>query len=214
MTGLVDKSKLWHSRMGHVNYGAMKLMSSNKMVHGMPEINQPDEVCVGCLMSKQTRQGFPKQVNFSAKGILELVHADLCGPITPDTSGGNKYVFMLIDDYSRVMWTYLLKEKSEAFDAFKSFRALVENGRDKKIMTLRTDNGGEFTSKEFTRYCEEGGIQRHFSAPYSPQQNGVVERRNRTLIEMSRSLLKEMKMPNCFWGEAVRHATYDYQLEQ
>lgn len=106
------------------------------------------------------------------------------------------------------MWTYLLKNKSVAFDAFKRFRALVENSPDKRIMTFRTENGGEFKSREFTEYCEEAGISRHFSAPYSPQQNGVVERRNRTLIEMSRSLLKEMKMPNYFWGEAVRHSTY------
>lgn len=75
-------------------------------------------------------------------------------------------------------------------------------------MTFRTDNGGEFTSKEFNRYCEEDGITRHFSAPYTPQKNGIVERRNRTLIEMSRSLLKEMKMPNYIWGVAVQHATY------
>lgn len=85
---------------------------------------------------------------------------------------------------------------------------MVQNSPGKKIGTFRTDNGGEFTSNEFVRYCEEAGINRHFSAPYSPQQNGVVERRNRTLVEMSRSLLKEKNMPNFLWGEAVRHSTY------
>lgn len=136
------------------------------------------------------------------------MHGDLCGPISPSTSGGNRYIFVLIDDFSRVMWTYLLKNKSETLDAFKRFCVLVENSSGKKVKTFRTDNGGEFTSKDFNKFCEEAGINRHFSAPYSPQQNGVVERRNRTLIEMARSLLKEMKMPNYLWGEAVRHSTY------
>lgn len=176
----------------------MKLVSETEMVYGMPKIGQPDKVCTGCLMSKQTRKAFPRQTNFSSKKPLELVHGDLCGPITASTPGGNKYIFLLVDDYSRVMWVYLLKNKHETFDAFKKFRALVENEPGKKVKTFRTDNEGEFTSNEFTKYCEEAGITRHFSAPYSPQQNGVVERRNRTMIEMARSLLKEMIMPNHF----------------
>ena len=201
-------SWLWHSRLGHVNFKALKLMFAANMVYGMPKINLPSEICTGCLMLKQVRKAFPKKSSFTAKKALELIHGDLCGPITPCTPGGNKYIFVLIDDYTRVIWTYLLKNKNDAFDAFKRLRALVETSPEKKIITFRTDNGGEFTSREFNQYCDKAGIIRHFSAPYSPQQNGVVERRNRTLIEMSRSLLKEMNMPNHFWGEAVRHATY------
>lgn len=203
-----NESWLWHSRLGHVNFKALRLMSTANMVYGMPKINQPNEICNGCLIAKQVRKSFPQQSNFTAKKALELIYGDLCGPITPSTPGGNKYIFDLIDDYSRVMWTYLLKNKSDTFDAFKRFRSLVENSPEKRIGTFRMDNGGEFTSKEFTQYCEEAGIVRHFSAPYSPQQNGVVKRRNRTLIEMAQSQLKEMNMPNYFWGEAVRHATY------
>lgn len=171
-------------------------MSTTNMVYGMPAINQPKDVCIGCLMLKQTRKTFSNQSKFSATEPLELVHGDLYGPITPCTPGGDKYIFVLIDDFSRVMWTYLLKNKSEAFDAFKRFRMLVENSPGKKIRILRMDNGGEFTSKEFVNYCEEAGINRNFPAPYSPQQNGVVERCNRILIEVSRRLLKEMQMPN------------------
>lgn len=119
------------------------------------------------------------------KKALEFIHGDLCGPITPSTSGGNRYIFLIVNDFTRVMWAYLLKNKNEAFDAFKKFRALVEKGPDKRIGTLRTDRGGEFTSKEFNQYCEEVGIKRHLTKPYSPQQNGVVERRNHTMIEMA-----------------------------
>lgn len=101
-----------------------------------------------------------------------------------------------------------MKNKNEAFEAFKKFRAQVENSSDKKIGTFRTDRGGEFTSKEFNQYCEEAGIKRHLTTPYSPQQNGVVERINRTIIEMARCLLKEKELPLYFWGEALRHLIY------
>lgn len=137
-----------------------------------------------------------------------MIHADLCGPITPSTPAHKKYVFVLIDDYSRYKWTLLLSEKSEAFKGFKRFKILVESETRSKLKTLRTDRGGEFTSHDFKDYCDKHGINRHLTAPYSPQQNGVVERRNRTLIEMTRSILKHMNMPNYLWGEATRHATY------
>ncbi|KAG7552453.1 Integrase catalytic core [Arabidopsis thaliana x Arabidopsis arenosa] len=120
----------------------------------------------------------------------------------------NRYVFVLIDDHSRYMWSFLLKEKSESFNKFKSFKATVEEETGLHIKTLRTDRGGEFMSQEFQSFCERSGIKRHLTAPYSPQQNGVVERRNRTLMEMTRSILKHMNIPNYLWGEAVRHATY------
>lgn len=106
------------------------------------------------------------------------------------------------------MWTILLNDKSEAFDKFKIFKAQTEQETRAKLQTFRTDRGGEFTSNEFHSFCEKNGIKRHLITPYSPQQNRVVERRNRTLLEMTRSILKHMSLPNYLWGEAVRHATY------
>lgn len=106
------------------------------------------------------------------------------------------------------MWTILLKEKSEAFDRFRRFKRLIEQETKVSIQTLRTDRGGEFTSQEFQTFCDDNGVKHHLTAPYSPQQNGVVERRNRTLMEMTRSIMKHMKIPNYMWGEAVRHSTY------
>lgn len=106
------------------------------------------------------------------------------------------------------MWSILLKFKSETFERFKTFKSLIEKEVNKSIGTLRTDRGGGFTSKEFQEFCDENGIKRHLTAPYSPQQNGVAEWRNRTLMEMTRSMLKATRVPNFMWGEAVRHATY------
>lgn len=106
------------------------------------------------------------------------------------------------------MWTILLREKSEALESFKRFKKSVEQETGNTIKTLRTDRGGEFCSNEFQVFCDNHGIKRHLTAPYSPQQNGVVERRNRTLMEMTRSIMKHMDVPNYLWGEAVRHSTY------
>lgn len=208
LSKIEEATHLWHTRLGHVNLQSLVLMYKNQMVYGLPNVTHSTEVCTGCLMSKQMKKSFPSKASFIASKVLQLVHADLCGPIEPATSAGNKYFFLLVDDYSRVMWVYMLKNKSEAFCAFKKFRAQVEDGLDKKIKVLRTDRGGEFMSKDFAAYCEETGIERHFTAPYTPQQNGVVERRNRTVVEMTRSYLKEMKMPSEMWGEAVRHSIY------
>lgn len=115
---------------------------------------------------------------------------------------------LLVDDFSRVMWVDMLKTKDEALEAFKRFRDLVENGTERRVKVLRTDRGGEFCSNEFKAYCASAGIYRHYTAPYSPQQNGVVERRNRTVVAMARGFLKEMQMPSYFWGKVVRHAVY------
>lgn len=203
-----ENSWLWHARLGHVNFNAMALMSTGKMVLGMPEIKAQNEVCKGCLMSKQVRSSFPRQATYNAKKALEIIHGDLCGPIAPATTAGNRYFFLLVDDFTRVMWVYFLKSKNETLEAFKNFRAKVEKGMERKIKIFRTDRGGEFTSKLFNAYCDEAGISRQFTAPYSPQQNGVVERRNRTVVEMARSFLKDKDLPSTFWAEAVRHSVY------
>lgn len=203
-----EVSKLWHARLGHVNYQALSMMSKARMATGLPKITQPKSVCDGCLMSKQVRKQFPKQASYTSKEPLELIHGDLCGPISPETASGKRYFFLLVDDFSKFMWVYFLKSKDEAFGTFKNFQALVETSPGKRVKIFRTDRGGEFTSNEFKSYCEKAGIQRHYTAPYTPQQNGVVERRNRTVVEMARSCLKEMQMPAMLWGEAVRHSVY------
>ncbi|GJR85608.1 ribonuclease H-like domain, reverse transcriptase, RNA-dependent DNA polymerase [Tanacetum coccineum] len=139
---------------------------------------------------------------------LDLVYGDLCGPISPPTPSGKKYIFLLVDDYSRYMWVYFLSTKDQAFDTFKEYKKTIENELRTTLKMLRTDRGGEFTSNEFTQYCKENGIARQLTAPYSPQQNGVVERRNRTIMSTTRCMMKATNMPQNFWAEAVRHAIY------
>lgn len=158
-TAAMGDSSRWHARLGHVNFETIRSMISRELVEGIPQLAIEREVCGSCLLGKQARQVFPKATLYRAEKVLELVHGDLCGPITPSTAGGNRYIFVLIDDHSRYMWSILLKEKSEAFGKFKRFKEVVERDSKQRIQTLRTDRGGEFVSHQFNSYCEETGIK-------------------------------------------------------
>lgn len=137
----------WHARLGHINFDSIKLMVSKKMVYGIPKIEHVNEICESCLVGKQTRLPFPKASAFRSQQVLELIHGDLCGPLSPATLGGNKYIFVMVDDFSRYMWSLLLKEKSEAFEKFKTFKALVEKETGSTIKTFRTNRGGRIFVK-------------------------------------------------------------------
>lgn len=116
-------------------------MYKNQMVYGLSNITQSKDIYKECLMSKQTRKIFPQKSGYSSTQVLQLVHSDLCGLIEPVTSRGNRYSFLLVDDFSRLMWVYMIKIKDEAFGVFKKFRALVEDGKEKKIRVLKTNRG-------------------------------------------------------------------------
>ncbi|GJU80983.1 zinc finger, CCHC-type containing protein [Tanacetum coccineum] len=145
-------------------------------------------VCLLANLKDDTWSAIPKKAKARSTSPLDLVYGDLCGPITPPTPSGKKYIFLLVDDYSRYMWVYFLTTKDQAFDTFKEYKNSIENELRTTLKMLRTDRGGEFTSNEFTQYCKENGIARQLTAPYSPQQNGVVERRNRTIIVPTKAL--------------------------
>nr|GEZ30886.1 ribonuclease H-like domain, reverse transcriptase, RNA-dependent DNA polymerase [Tanacetum cinerariifolium] len=163
-------------------------MAQKDLVHGIPAIKHTAQIYDVCLIGKHSRAPFPKKAKARSTSHLDLVYGDLCGAITPPTPSGKRYIFLLLDDYSRYMWVYFLNTKDQAFDTFKEFKKSIENELRTTLKILRTDQGGEFTSNEFTQYCKKNGIAQQVTAPYSPQQNGVVERRNRTIISMTRSL--------------------------
>jgi transposase InsO family protein len=141
-------------------------------------------------------------------GILQLVHNDVFGPVTIPSLGKFVYYVSFIDDFLRNTWIYFLRKKYEVFDKFKEFKALVENQIEKKIKVLRTDNGGEFCGNEFEELCKKCGIERKKTTPYTPQQNGVVERMNKMLMERARSMLSGVRLGQEFWAEAVDTACY------
>lgn len=138
-----------------------------EMVDGLPHIEHMKQLCEACLVGKQHRRPFPNISTYHAENPLDLVHADLCGPINPETFAGNKIFLLMVYDYPRFMWVVLIKSKDEALMAFKKIKARIEVEVDRKIRALHTDRGGEFVSQEFTLFCEEQEVSHFLIAPYS-----------------------------------------------
>jgi len=166
------------------------MVAKKNMVHGLPNMDYEAKFCEEYVLSKHVRTSFPKKAQYWAKQHLELIHTDICGQITPESFSGKRYFITFIDDFSRKTWVYFLKEKSKAFEVFKKFKVMVEKEIDRQIKVVRSDRGGEYTSTTFMEYCEKQGKRRFLIAPYTPQQNGVAERKNQTILDMVRSMLK------------------------
>jgi hypothetical protein len=203
-----DDAWRWHQRFGHIHFAALRKTGREELVRGLPVIDQVDQVCDACLAGKQKRVPFPQKALWRSTEPLQLLHGDICGPITPATPSGNKYFLLFVDDYSRFMWVALLPTKDAAVTAIKNIQAAAERKSGKKLLMLRTDRGGEFTAADFGNYCAQLGVRRQFTAPYMPQQNGVVERQNQTVVGAARSMMKAKSLPGVFWGEAVSTAVY------
>ena len=205
----LGKADLWHQRFGHLGIANLRKLSDNNLVQNLDlGKNSTLEFCEGCVYGKHHRDPFPTDGSSRATQILELVHSDVNGPMKTRTHGGAKYFVTFIDDFTRKTFVYFLTQKSQVFDKFKEFKAFAENQTGMKLQKLRSDNGGEYTSKAFNSFCKEHGIERQFSTPYTPQQNGVAERKNRTLFESARCMLQHSGLPNVFWAEAINTAAY------
>lgn len=201
---------LWHRRLGHLNLKSLKGLQH--IVKGLDLSSCKHDwsslACKGCIEGKQARQPFPKHGATRATKKLELVHSDVCGPMKTTSMGGARYFVTFIDDFSRKIWVCMLKCKSEVFGRFETWKALVEAQSDCKVKVLRSDNGGEYVSKAFEHFLKVHGIEHHTSAPYTPQQNGVAERANRTIVEMARAMIHGQGLKYELWGEAVSNAVY------
>jgi len=203
-----EKSKRWHQRFGHLNYMDLKNLQTNNMVKGLnlntKNINADCEICA---------RGKIHQLPFKSPGQrqkekLGLVHSDICGPMNKESLGGAKYFATFTDDYTRYTETVMLRQRSDVLTAFKNFKKRVEKETGCVIKRLRTDNAKEYTSKEFKKFLEDEGIARQLSVEYTPQQNGVAERINRTLVEMARCLMIQAELPQSLWAEAINTATF------
>lgn len=178
------------------------MLYHKQMVKGLPLIGSSDKACEGCILGKEHRDSFPVGKSWRARKLLELVHADICGPMKTLSVNKNKYFIIFLDHFSRT-WVYFIKEKFDVFVIFQQFKALVETQSGYCLKTLHTDRGGEFTSNKFDSYCKMNDIQRKLRASYTPKHNGIVECKNRTIVEMARSMMKGKNIPNIFWVEVV-----------
>lgn len=207
ITKSYTSQELWHRRLGHLNRISMDLLKKG-MATGVDYGLEKGEACEVCLLGKQSRKPFKKTGGKRAAEVLGLVHTDLCGPMPSESWNGARYVFTLIDDYSRKIFAYFIKSKSEVLEVFKEYQTLVEKQTGKLIKKIRSDNGTEYVNTAFEEYLKSKGIEHQLTVRYTPEQNGVAERTNRTIVEMARCLIHEAKADERMWAEAVNTAVY------
>jgi transposase InsO family protein len=201
-----DLCELWHRRMAHFHHGALRVL--REMVIGVPDFSsEHHDLCKGCALGKYTNISFSSSDSRAAR-ILDLIYLDVCGPMSSASLTSSLYYVVFIDDFSRKSWIFFMKTKGQVFSWFQEFKDLVENQIGKKIRVLRSDNGGEYTSKEFMDFCEGEGIRRELTVPYNPQQNGVAERKNRAIVGATRAMLHDQGMPLFLWTKACYTAIY------
>ena len=194
----------WHARLGHIGPSRMDRLAKSGFLTNVSKVDM--STCEHCLVGKTCRKPFGTGTR--AEYPLHLIHSDICGPLNVKTRHGKSYFITFIDDFTRFGHIYLISHKYEAISCFKSYMSLVENQLDRKIKVLRTDRGGEYQSTQFKELCDEKGIVHQLTMPYTPQQNGVAERRNRTLMEMVRSMMAQANLPITYWGDALLTAAF------
>jgi transposase InsO family protein len=201
----VNLTYMWHLRLGHINIDRI-----NRLVRDGPlklSKVEPYPICEPCLQGKMIKNPFTRK-GVRATDVLELIHIDVCGPLTHMARGGFFYFITFIDDHSRYGYLYLMKHKFESFEKFKEFRNEVEKQTGKCIKILCSDRGGEYFLDQFKDHLKDNGIISQLTPPGTPQHNGVAERRNRTLLDMVHSMMSMSELPVSFWGYALETAIY------
>nr|GEX15124.1 hypothetical protein [Tanacetum cinerariifolium] len=204
-----DECMMWHRRLGHLNFKTMNKLFRHNLVRGLPtKCFKNDHTCTACLKGKQHKASCKSKLVNSVTTPLHTLHIDLFVPTSVSSISHKWYCLVVPDDFSRFTWTFFLKSKDETSGILKKFITKIKNLKDLKVKIIRCDNGGEFKNKEMNDFCSQKGIKREFSNARTPQQNGVAERRNITLIEAARTMLADAKLPVTFWAEAVNTACY------
>ncbi|KAE8711123.1 hypothetical protein F3Y22_tig00110303pilonHSYRG00264 [Hibiscus syriacus] len=200
------KSNLWHQRLGHMSEKGMKILLSKGKLSDLKNVDV--RLCENCIFGKQKKVSFAKIGKTPKAERLELVHTDVWGPSPVPSLAGSLYYVTFIDDSTRKVWVYFLKKKSEVFDTFRKWKAMVENKTGLKVKRLSSDNGGEYRDSRFRDFCANNGIKMETTVPLTPQQNGVAKRMNRTLNERDRSMRIHAGLPTFLWAEAINTAAY------
>lgn len=190
LASLEDNSFLWHQRLGHASLHLLHKLATKELVRGLPTIIPENMTsCTDCMKGKQVRSSFKAKNDVTSTKPLELLHMDLAGPMRVQSPGGARYMFVLVDDFSRYTWVLFLKTKDQVFKVFFELIPLLETSLASPLRAICSDHGTKFENGDMLTFCREKGITHDFSTPRTPQQNGVVERKNRTLEDMARTML-------------------------
>ncbi|GKD84931.1 retrovirus-related pol polyprotein from transposon TNT 1-94, partial [Tanacetum coccineum] len=203
------KSWLWHRRFSHLNFGTINHLARHGLVRGLPKLKfEKDHLCSTCAMGKRKKKPHIPKSKDTNQEKLYLLHMDLCGPIHVASINEKKYILVIVDDFSRFTWVKCLRSKGEAPYFIIKFLKMIQVRLKTHVRCIRTDNGTEFVNQTLCEYYEKVDISHETSVARSPQQNGVVERRNRTLIEVSRAMLIYAKALLFLWAEVVATTCY------
>ncbi|GJV89011.1 retrovirus-related pol polyprotein from transposon TNT 1-94 [Tanacetum coccineum] len=203
------KSWLWHRRLSHLNFDTINDLTKNDLVDGLPKFKySKDHLCSACEQGKRKKSSNPPKLVSSTHSKLELLHMDLCGPIRVATINRKKYILVIIDDYSRFTWVYFLYTKDATLEIIKKFIAQVQLNYNAKVHKIQTDNDTKLKNSIPKSYYEKLGIMHQFLTARMPQQNGVVERRNRTLVEAACTMLIFSQLQEFLWAEAISTACF------
>ena len=202
---VAEMSRLWHMRLGHAGEKSLQTLAMQGLLKGVKTCKM--DFCEQCVLGKQKRVKFGTAIH-NTEGILDYIHTNVWGPTKKASLGGKHYFVTFVDDFSRRVWVYTLKSKDEVFETFLVWKKMVENQTGRKIKVLRSDNGTEYRNDQFSYFCKNEGISRHFTVRDTPQQNGVAERMNRTLLEKVRCMLSNAGLGKQFWAEAVMYASH------
>ena len=204
-----EESWNWHKKLSHLNLKNINELIRKDLVRGLPKsILSLDGLCDSCQKAKQRKSSFKSKSEISVLKPNHLLHVDLFGPVNVPSLGRKKYALVIVDEYTRYTWVYFLAKKDETALNLMDRVRLLDRGPDNKVRIIRSDNGTEFRNSTMEEFCKERGVKQEFSAPSTPQQNGVVERKNRTLIEAARTMLDEANLPTYLWAEAVQTACF------
>lgn len=200
--------RVWHERLGHVGQRAIRDLVKKGLVNGVSLSDKSDFFCESCQLGKAHRLPFKKVSEKVETEIGEVMHTDVCGPMSTESPGGSRYFLTFKDDASSYRHVYFMRHKSEVFEKFKVFEKLIRNKFGRSIKILRSDNGREFCNQKMDDYLESCGIKKETTAPYTPEQNGKAERDNRTIVESARTMILSKNLPLSLWAEAVNTAIY------
>ncbi|KAJ9542658.1 hypothetical protein OSB04_029164 [Centaurea solstitialis] len=203
------ESWLWHRRFSHQNFSDISKLANGRLVKGLPKLTfDRDSLCPACQMGKMKRSSHKSKTESSCQSPLEMLHMDLCGPMRIQSISGKKYILVMVDEYSRYTWLEFIRMKSEAPELIIKFIKRIQVLLQLPVRKIRSDNGTEFKNATLDAYLTSVGISHNFSGAYTPQQNGVVERRNRTLVEAARTMLAYSGLPLTFWAVVVSTACF------
>ncbi|GJV94292.1 putative ribonuclease H-like domain-containing protein [Tanacetum coccineum] len=209
-----NEAKLWHRRLGHLNFKNLNKLVKDNLVRGLPSKSfKNDHTCVACQKGKQHKASCKAKVDRYVTHPLHTLHMDLFGPTSVRSINHASYCLVITDDCSRFCWVFFLAKKDETSSILKTFIRQIENQLNQKVKIIRSDNGTEFKNRGMLEFCGEKGIKQEFSNARTPQQNGVAERMNRTLIEAARTMLADSLLPTTFWAEAVNTACYTFNRQ-